>query len=87
MNSQSAMALDCSFGVGTRIHAEHIGDSTMAIAQQTQIEATPDEVGYYDITPSLGYSAFVILLLIGIYWAARSCGTTPGDLALMAVLP
>jgi hypothetical protein len=59
----------------------------MAIAQDTRTEATQDEVGYYDISPSLGYSAFAILLLIGIYCAAKSCGTTPGDLALMTVLP
>jgi hypothetical protein len=59
----------------------------MAIAQQSRIETTEDEVGYYDITPSLGYSAFAILLLIGIIWAAKCCGTTPGDLALMSVLP
>jgi hypothetical protein len=59
----------------------------MAIAQPSGIEATPDDVGYYDVTPSLGYSAFAILLLIGIIWAAKSCGTTPGDLALMTALP
>jgi hypothetical protein len=59
----------------------------MAIAQQSGIATTQSDIGYYDTAPSLGYWAFAILLLIAIIWSARSCGTTPGDLALMTVWP
>jgi hypothetical protein len=59
----------------------------MEIAQQTRFETTQREVRCYDVTILLGYTAFVVLLLIGIYWGAMSSGTAPGDLASMTVFP
>ena len=59
----------------------------MSIAHQSRIESAEDDVGYYDTTPSLGYLAFAILLLIAVIWVAKCCGTAPADFALMTVMP
>ena len=47
----------------------------MSIAHPSRIESAEDDVGYYDTTPSLGYLAFAILLLIAVIWVAKCCGT------------
>lgn len=59
----------------------------MALAQQARLDANPGEVRGYDVAPSLGYTGFVILLLIAVYFGAMCCGTSPGDLPVMTVLP
>lgn len=59
----------------------------MEIAQQTGFETAHREVRSRDVTILLGYAAFAIVLLIGIYWGAMSSGTAPGDFAAMAVFP
>ena len=59
----------------------------MALAQQARLDANPVEVSGYDVTPSLGYTGFAILLLVGVYFGAVSSGTSPGDLPVMTVLP
>jgi hypothetical protein len=57
----------------------------MEIAQQTRFETAQREVRSRDLTILLGYGAFTILLMIGIYWGSTSSGTTPGDFASMIV--
>jgi hypothetical protein len=59
----------------------------MDIARQTRFEPAQREVRKHDISILLGYSAFAILLLIGIYWGSMSAGTAPGDFAWMTVFP
>jgi hypothetical protein len=59
----------------------------MEIAQQTRFETAQREVRNRDFAILLGYSAFAILLLIGIYWGSMSAGTASGDFASMTVFP
>jgi hypothetical protein len=59
----------------------------MEIAQQTRFETAQRDVRSYDVTILLGYSAFAIILLVGIYWGSMSPGTTPGDFAWLTVFP
>jgi hypothetical protein len=67
--------------------AEHIGDKTMQIAQQTRLEAAPREIRSHDMTILLGYAFFAIVLLIAIYLGSMSSGMAPGDFAAMTVFP
>lgn len=59
----------------------------MTVAQPARIEAPEGEAGRLDVTPSLGYTGFAILLLMAIYFGAWCCGTCPRDLAVMTVWP
>ena len=59
----------------------------MEIVQQTRFQTTQPVVRSYDVTILLGYSFFVIVLLIAIYFGSMSSGITPGDLATMTVFP
>jgi hypothetical protein len=59
----------------------------MEIVQQTRFQTTQPVVRSYDVTILLGYSFFVIVLLIAIYFGSMSSGMAPGDLASMTVFP
>ena len=59
----------------------------MGIAQQVRVETARRDISGHDVTILLGYSFFVVLLLIGIYWGSMSSGTAPGDFATMIVFP
>jgi hypothetical protein len=59
----------------------------MEIAQRTEFETAQRKVRSYDAAILLGYTAFGIVLLAGIYWGSVSSGIAPGDLASMTVFP
>ena len=60
----------------------------MISAQQVQFDVTLAElIPAGEITPSLGYTAFAILLLAAVCCAGIVGGTPPADLAGMTVLP
>jgi hypothetical protein len=79
-------AFECIFSAA-RSRAGHIGDKKMEIAQRTRFETAQRKVRSYDATILLGYAAFAIVLLAGIYWGSVSSGIAPGDLASMTVFP
>jgi hypothetical protein len=59
----------------------------MESAQQTIFRSVQREAGSRNITIVFGYAAFVIVVLIAIYFDSMSSGTTPADLASMTVFP
>jgi hypothetical protein len=79
-------AFECIFSAA-RDRAGHIGDKKMEIAQRTKFETAQRKVRSYDAAILLGYAAFGIVLLAGIYWGSVSSGIAPGDLASMTVFP
>jgi hypothetical protein len=59
----------------------------MEIVQRAQLKTAQREVRSHDVTIVMSYAAFVIVLLIAIYFGAFSPGTAPGDFATMTVFP
>jgi hypothetical protein len=59
----------------------------MEIVQPTKFATAQRGVKGHDVTLVLGYSAFVIVLLIAIYLGSLSSGTAPGDFVTMTVFP
>jgi hypothetical protein len=66
-----------------------LGAGIMILAQQVRFDVNPEEKLIWDreITPSLGYTAFAILLLAAVCCAGIVGGIAPADLAGMTVLP
>jgi hypothetical protein len=83
----SASSVKLYFSAPSRDRIGHIGDKQMQIAQQTRFETAQREVRSHDVMILLGYTAFAILLLIGIYWGSLASGLAPSDLASMTVFP
>jgi hypothetical protein len=59
----------------------------MTIIRQANFETASGELKNYDTKILVGYVASAILLLIAIYLASMSSGTTPNEFASMAVFP
>ena len=59
----------------------------MELTQKVRLTATKGEARSYDFSILFGYSAFAILLMVAIYFAAGGPGTTAADLATMGAFP
>jgi hypothetical protein len=59
----------------------------MELTQKVRLTAPKSDSRSYDLTILLRYSAFAILLMVAIYFAASGPGTTAADLAAMGVFP
>jgi len=59
----------------------------MELTQKVGLIAPKSDSRSYDLTILFAYSAFAILLMVAIYFAASGPGTTAADLATMGVFP
>jgi hypothetical protein len=59
----------------------------MELTQKVRLTAPKRDSRSYDLAILLGYSAFAILLMVAIYFAASGPGTTTADLATMGAFP
>jgi hypothetical protein len=59
----------------------------MDIAEQSRFETIKAKSEGHDAPILLGYSFFVIVLLVAIYFGSMPSGITPGDLATITIFP
>ena len=59
----------------------------MELTQKVRLNAAKGDERRYDLAILFGYSAFGIVLLVVIYFAASGPGTAAADFATMGVFP